>query len=59
MSIGKFVYPPEILEQLREQGRKTGAAGGRAAAQNMTKKQRKARSQKALAAREAKRKGEA
>ena len=51
--------PTEVLEWFRKQGAKGGAIGGskggKAAASNMTKKQRVARAKKAVAAREAKR----
>jgi hypothetical protein len=51
--------PAEVLEWFRKQGAKGGAIGGskggKAAASNMTPKQRSARAKRAVAAREAKR----
>lgn len=44
-------------EEFKEYLRQLGAQGGRKAAQNMTEAQRIARAKKAVAAREAKRKG--
>ena len=56
--VGKKL-PAEVLEWFRKQGAKGGAVGGskggKAAASNMTKKQRVARAKHAVAAREAKR----
>jgi hypothetical protein len=39
--------PPEIREAMREYARKTGAVGGKTAAENMTAEERSARAKKA------------
>ena len=39
--------PPEVLEYLREAGRRTGKIGGQTAAENMTAAERSARAKKA------------
>lgn len=54
--VKKKMIPPEVTEFFRAIGKEHGAAGGRQAAANMTKKERKLRALKAVAAREAKRK---
>ena len=48
----------ELSEYFREMGRAGGKIGGKVAASNMTKKERKVRALKAVAAREAKRERE-
>jgi len=58
MSKSKMI-PPEVTEFFRAIGKANGAKGGRAAAANMTKAERKRRALKAVLAREAKRKGRA
>jgi hypothetical protein len=56
----KTKLPRAVLEFFKEQGakggKKGGSLGGKKAAQNMTAAQRKQRAEKAVAAREAKRK---
>jgi hypothetical protein len=47
--------PAEIRDALREYARKTGALGGKAAAENMTAAERKARAEKASKAAKKKR----
>jgi hypothetical protein len=39
--------PPEVLEYLREQGKKFGSQGGKQSARNMTPEERSARAKKA------------
>jgi hypothetical protein len=39
--------PPEVLEYLREQGKKYGSQGGKRSARNMTPEERSARAKKA------------
>jgi hypothetical protein len=46
----KFTSMTEMLDFFRETGRRGGKLGGKAAAQNMTAAQRKARAKKAAAA---------
>jgi len=49
--------PPDVLEYFRKQGAKGGKIGGKRSLVTMTPAERTARAKKAVAAREARRKG--